>query len=199
VQLRAVLRVAARHPVRVMFPMVATIDELRQARSLLEEARSELGAEPVETGVMIEVPAAALAAAAFAAEADFLSIGTNDLAQYTMAAERGNVGVAALTDALHPPVLRLIREVADAGAAHGTPVAVCGELASEPLAVPLLVALGVDELSVSPPLVPAIKEAVRAVDGSAAAALAERALEADSAAAVRSLLAEATTAEAAVG
>jgi phosphoenolpyruvate-protein phosphotransferase len=199
VQLRAVLRAAARHDMRVMFPMVATIDEFRRARSLLEEARVELGAEPVEVGVMVEVPAAALAADALAREAAFLSIGTNDLAQYTMAAERGNERVAALTDALHPPVLRLIRDVAAAAAAHGRPVAVCGEVASEALAVPLLIGLGVDELSVSPPLAPAIKEAVRRVSRPAAVALAERALVAESASAVRALLAEATAREAAVG
>jgi phosphoenolpyruvate-protein phosphotransferase len=198
-QLRAVLRAAARHDVRVMFPMVASVDELRRARSLLEEARVELGAEAVEVGVMVEVPAAALAADALAREAAFLSIGTNDLAQYTMAAERGNDRVAALTDALHPPVLRLIRDVATAAAAHGRPVAVCGEVASEALAVPLLVGLGVDELSVSPPLVPAIKEAVRGVSRAGAVVLAERALAAESAAEVRALLAEATAHEAAVG
>jgi phosphocarrier protein FPr len=198
-QLRAVLRVAARHDVKVMFPMVATIGEFREARSFLDEASVELGAEAVEVGAMVEVPAAALAADALAREADFLSIGTNDLAQYTMAAERGNQRVAALTDALHPPVLRLIRDVAAAAAAHGIPVAVCGEVASDALAVPLLLGLGVGELSVSAPLVPAIKEAVRTVSESAAGALAERALEAESAAAVRALLAETSATPTVVG
>ena len=116
-----------------------------------------------------------------------------------MAAERGNDRVAALTDALHPPVLRLIRDVAAAAAAHGIPVAVCGEVASEALAVPLLVGLGVGELSVSAPLVPVIKEAVRTVSGSAAGALAERALEAESATAVRALLAETAATSTVVG
>jgi phosphocarrier protein FPr len=139
---------------------------------------------------MIEVPAAALSAATFAAEAEFFSLGTNDLAQYTMAAERGNDQVATLTDALHPPVLRLIAAVTAAAAERGLPVAVCGELASDPLAVAVLVGLGVDELSVGPPLVPVIKQAVRTIDSGAAAALADHALGLDSAAAVRALLAD---------
>ena len=196
-QLRAVLRAAADHPVRVMFPMVSTPAEYREAVSLLADARRELqakgvaSAEAVETGVMIEVPAAALAASALAADAAFLSIGTNDLAQYTMAAERGNDAVAGLADAFHPAVLRLIESTAVAAAAAGRPVAVCGELASEPLAVPLLIGLGIDELSVSVPLVSAVKEAVRNVDASAARELAQRALAAESAAEVRALAAAA--------
>jgi phosphoenolpyruvate-protein kinase (PTS system EI component) len=153
----------------------------------------------LEVGAMVEVPSAVHMASELAERLDFLSIGTNDLAQYTMAAERGNDRVTALTDPLHPPVLRLIRGVATAAAAHGRPVAVCGEVASDALAVPLLVGLGVDELSVSPPLVPAIKETVRGVSKAAAVALAERALVAESASAVRALLADATAPEAAVG
>ncbi len=154
-QLRAALRAAAEGPVSLMFPMISEVGELHAARALLERARGELLAEgvptgEVEVGAMVEVPAAALLADVLAAEVDFLSIGTNDLVQYTMAAERGNAGVAGLSDPLHPAVLRLIARVCEAGAAHGCRVAVCGEAASDPAAVPILVGLGVDELSVTP-------------------------------------------------
>jgi multiphosphoryl transfer protein len=137
--------------------------------------------------VMIEVPSAALRAGALAREADFFSIGTNDLTQYTLAAERGNAGVAAIADPLHPAVLELVRRTCDAGRWTG----VCGELASDPLATPLLLGLGVRELSMSPPAIPFVKRAVRATDLDEATRLAERALACDSAAEVRALLAEA--------
>jgi phosphocarrier protein FPr len=177
-----------------MFPMVSEAGELRQALALLEEARRSLadegrGAGEVEVGAMVEVPAAALAAAALAAQVDFLSIGTNDLVQYTMAAERGNAGVARLSDPVHPAVLRLVAAVTEAAGRHACRVAVCGEAGSDPAAVPLLVGLGVDELSVAPARVPLVKEAVRAVDTDAARALAARALELEGAAAVRELVA----------
>jgi multiphosphoryl transfer protein len=192
-QLRAALRVAAEHPLKVMFPMVSTLAEYRDALSVLARAReqlSERGEAPgqLEVGVMIEVPAAALAADAFAREVDFFSIGTNDLVQYTMAAERGNEAVSGLADGLHPSVLRLIRSVTEAAEAHGKWVGVCGELGSDPQAVPLLVGLGVSELSVNPPAVPATKETVREVDAGAAAALAGEALGLDSAEEVRALV-----------
>jgi multiphosphoryl transfer protein len=193
-QLRAALRAAAAHPLKVMFPMVATLAEYREAVSVLARARQRLeqrGDRPgrIEVGVMIEVPAAALAAEAFAHEVDFFSIGTNDLVQYTMAAERGNERVAGLADGLHPSVLRLIGAVAEAAEAHGKWVGVCGELASEPPAVPVLIGLGVSELSVSPPAIPATKEAVRHVDAEAATALAGEALRLASAEDVRALVA----------
>jgi phosphoenolpyruvate-protein kinase (PTS system EI component) len=177
-----------------MFPMVATLEEYRQARSVLARAREELErsgtAVPaeLEVGVMIEVPAAALAAELFAPEVDFFSIGTNDLTQYTMAAERGNASVAELADGLHPAVLRLIRTVAAAAEGHGRQVAVCGELASDPVAVPALVGLGVTELSANAPAIPAVKEAVRSIDAGEARALAEQAQGLSSADEVRSLL-----------
>jgi phosphocarrier protein FPr len=120
---------------------------------------------------------------------DFFSIGTNDLAQYTMAAERGNDAVAGLADGLHPAILRLIRAVSEAAEAHGKWVGVCGELASDPAAVPLLVGLGVSELSVNPPAIPATKEAVRQLDAGAAADLAGEALRLASAEDVRALVA----------
>jgi phosphocarrier protein FPr len=199
-QLRAALRAAAEHPLKVMFPMVATLEEYRQARSALERVREELEhagtpvTEKLEVGVMIEVPAAALAAESFAPEIDFFSIGTNDLTQYTMAAERGNAAVAGLADGLHPSVLRLIRVVADAAGRHGRWVGVCGELASDPVAVPVLVGLGVTELSANAPAIPAVKQAVRRVDVGAAHALAEQALGLASAREVR-VLVEAGAAE----
>jgi multiphosphoryl transfer protein len=186
-QLRAALRVAAEHPLKVMFPMVSTLEEYRAALSLLGDAGD------LEVGIMVEVPAAALAAEVFAPEVDFFSLGTNDLVQYTMAAERGNEAVAGLADGLHPSVLRLIRGVVEAAEAHGKWVGVCGELGSDPAAVPLLVGLGVSELSVNPPAIPGTKEAVRRVNAAAAANLAEEALRLDSAAAVRALVAEAAT------
>jgi phosphoenolpyruvate-protein phosphotransferase/dihydroxyacetone kinase phosphotransfer subunit len=193
-QLRAALRAAAAHPLKVMFPMVATLAEYRRAVSVLTRAREQLeqAGEMVgqmEVGIMVEVPAAALAAEAFAPEVDFFSIGTNDLTQYTLAAERGNERLAGLADALHPSVLRLIQAVTESAQRHGKWVGVCGELASEPLAVPALVGLGVTELSVNPPAIPTIKEAVRQVDSRAAAALAREALRLASADEVRALLA----------
>jgi multiphosphoryl transfer protein len=193
-QLRAALRVAAEHPLKVMFPMVTTLVEYREAVSVLARAREQLrgrGEIPgeMEVGIMVEVPAAALAAEAFAAEVDFFSIGTNDLVQYTMAAERGNEAVAGLADGLHPAVLRLIRTVAEAAEAHGKWVGVCGELASDPAAVPLLVGLGVSELSVNPPAIPATKEAVRHVNIETAGPLARDAVRLSSAEDVRALIA----------
>ncbi len=187
-QLRAVTRLATEHPVRVMFPMVTTLAELRGALDLLRRNRSSR--DRLEVGMMVEVPAAALLAERFAPELDFFSIGTNDLAQYVMAADRTNRDVAGLADALHPAVLRAVALVAEAAATHEIRVAVCGELAGDPAAVPLLLGLGVRELSAGPRSVPAVKAAVRAVRADDARALARAALSLDSAEAVRSLLAE---------
>jgi phosphoenolpyruvate-protein kinase (PTS system EI component) len=193
-QLRAILRVAADHPVRVMFPMVATLEELRAGRAAVERARSALvdagraAPDGIDVGVMIEVPSAALGADRLAEEADFFSVGTNDLSQYTLAAERGNERVAALADALHPAVLQLIRLAATAAASMGRWTGVCGELAGDPLAAPLLIGLGVTELSMSAPAIPHVKQVVRRTDLPSALALAERALATSSAAEVRDLL-----------
>ncbi|HEY0536336.1 MAG TPA: phosphoenolpyruvate--protein phosphotransferase [Actinoplanes sp.] len=181
VQLRAMLRVARDHPVNIMFPMVSTVDEVIAARRLLDHAPDAL-----RVGIMVEVPAAALKAASFAPYVDFVSIGTNDLTQYTLAAERGNAALAALADGLDPGVLRLIDTVCRAAEGHFE-VAVCGELAADPAAVPVLTGLGVHELSVAPPTVPAVKELVRGLDMKAAAALAAAALSQPSAEAVRAL------------
>jgi phosphocarrier protein FPr len=140
---------------------------------------------------MVEVPAAALQADSLAREADFLSIGTNDLAQYVLAMDRGHPGLASRVDGLEPAVLRLIAEAARAGRAHGRRVAVCGELASDGQALPVLLGLGATELSVSAPNIPAIKARVRELDLGECRALAERALAAESAAEVRALLPDA--------
>ena len=195
-QLRAVLRTAAEYPLKVMFPMVATLEEYRQAKAVLADVRAGLeraGAptpDELDVGVMIEVPAAALAAEQFAPEVDFFSLGTNDLTQYTMAAERGNAAVAGLADGLHPSVLRLIRTVAEAASERGKWAGICGELASDPVAVPVLVGLGIAELSANAPAIPAVKQAVRGLDGEAARDLAEQALELSSSAEVRQLVAD---------
>lgn len=192
-QMRAILRAAGLAQIHVMLPMVTTIDELRQARAIFEQERASLGAPPVPLGVMIEVPAAALAADALAREADFFSVGTNDLTQYALAVDRGHPRIAALADALHPAVLRLVGMAADAAHAHGRWIGVCGGVAADPAAIPLLVGLGVDELSVPVPAIPAVKECVRALDTGACRRLAARALAAESAAAVRALTAETPT------
>jgi multiphosphoryl transfer protein len=198
-QLRAVLRTAAEYPLKVMFPMVATLEEYRQAKAMLADVRAGLeraGAptpEELDVGVMIEVPAAALAAEQFAPEVDFFSLGTNDLTQYTMAAERGNASVAGLADGLHPSVLRLIGTLAEAANGHGKWAGVCGELASDPVAVPVLIGLGIAELSANAPAIPAVKQAVRAIDSEAARDLAEHAVELSSAAEVRKLVADEAT------
>jgi multiphosphoryl transfer protein len=189
-QLRAVVRVAeAGHRVRVMFPMVATLEELLAGGAALEEARAARGpAARLEVGIMIEVPAAALNAAALAEHVDFFSIGTNDLTQYTAAADRGNEHVAALNDPLHPAVLRLIRATVQGAEIHGRWVGVCGELAADPGVAALLIGLGVTELSMAAPAVAEVKEAVRRTETGAARQLAERALACGSTQEVRALL-----------
>jgi multiphosphoryl transfer protein len=185
-QLGAILRVAADHPLRVMFPMVASADELRAANDLLDRA----GERPptLEVGVMVEVPSAALLADRLAEHADFFSIGTNDLTQYTMAADRGNVRVSALADAVHPAVLRSIRMTVEAADERGRWVGVCGELAGDTDATALLLGLGVRELSMGAPSIALVKRAVRAVDLAAARAVASDALSCATAAEVRELL-----------
>jgi phosphocarrier protein FPr len=191
-QLRAILRVAAEHDnVKMMFPMVAALSELRAARALLDEERAALGVDPpLEVGIMVEVPAVAVAAERFAREADFFSIGTNDLAQYTVAAERGNEHVADLATGPVPAVLALVDAVVRGAHAHDRWVGVCGELAGDPLAAALLVGLGVTELSMAPPRIPDVKEALRGLDTGEAEAVARAALEADDAEAVRALAAQ---------
>jgi multiphosphoryl transfer protein len=192
IQLRAAVRVSREYPIRVMFPMVATVSELRAARRALEKAIQAEGggAEPekLEVGIMVEIPAAALAALSLAEDADFFSIGTNDLAQYTLAADRTNTRVSPLADAFHPAVLRLIQAAVAGAAPRHREVAVCGELAGQRGAAQLLIGLGIRELSVAVPLVAEVKAAVREIDLGAARRLAERALRLPDAEAVRSLI-----------
>lgn len=188
-QLRAVVRVAHDTPVSLMFPMVSTVAELLAARRALEAAVDGEGrGRPagLQMGMMVEVPAAALKTAAFAPYVDFFSVGTNDLTQYALAAERGNPAVRALGDPYDPGVLRLVAEVC-AGAGPAL-VAVCGELAADPQAAALLVGLGVRELSVGPRAVPAVKQAVRGLEAAAAGPVAARALAATGPDEVRALL-----------
>ena len=186
-QLAAIARVAFDHPVDVMFPMITTVDELLTARGLLDDAVRAVGRggpADLRVGIMVEVPATALKAAAFAPHVDFLSIGTNDLTQYALAAERGNAELAALADPLDPGVLALI----GVAAACDVLVAVCGELAGDEQAAAVLLGLGVRELSVVPAAVARVKEAVRHVDLAAAEELARQALAAPDAATVRRML-----------
>lgn len=191
-QLRAILRTSADHPVAIMFPMIATLAELEQATIHLDAVRSELIANgqplgEVDVGVMIEVPSAALTAASLAPHVAFFSIGTNDLTQYAMAAERGNPDVAGLADPLHPAVLRLIADVCTGAQTAGRWVGVCGELASDAAATAILIGLGARELSVAAPRIGDVKAAVRGIDLIAATDLARAALTCDSADAVRQL------------
>jgi len=159
-QLRAILEAAPLGDVHVMFPMIASLDELRAARRILDEEQRGAGVS-VRVGVMIEVPSAALTAGQLAREVDFFSIGTNDLTQYTLAMDRGHPKLAPLADALHPAVLKLISLTVEGAHAHGKWVGVCGGLAAEPIAVPVLLGMGVDELSVPVPAIAAVKALVR--------------------------------------
>jgi multiphosphoryl transfer protein len=187
-QLRAIYRAAAHAgKARIMFPMVSDIGEWRELRQAADEARAAVNGPEVELGIMIEVPSAALMAHAFAPELDFFSIGTNDLTQYTLAADRGNPNLSSLSDGLHPAVLRLIQHTVDAAHAVGRWVGVCGELAADPQAVPILTGLGVDELSVNMSAVPVVKAQVRQMTFSAAQDLAKQALTCASAGQVRAL------------
>ncbi|SOD98210.1 phosphoenolpyruvate--protein phosphotransferase [Caenispirillum bisanense] len=189
-QLRAIMRAATRAPegaVKVMFPMIGTLEEFREAKAMLEEARAEIGAPRVEVGIMVEVPSAALMAPEFAREVDFFSIGTNDLTQYTLAIDRLHPTLTRKADGLHPSVLRLIRAVVDAAHPHGCWVGVCGNMAAERVAAPILIGLGVDELSVSPPAVAGLKAQIRGLSYGECRELAEAALACRTAADVRRL------------
>jgi phosphocarrier protein FPr len=190
-QLRAALRVAVDHPVKVMFPMVATIGELEAALDAVAAARSATGVDaPLEVGIMVEVPSAAIEARQLAGKADFFSIGTNDLTQYTMAAERGNEHVGDLLTGPQPAVLRLVSDTVDGAEASGRWVGVCGELAGDPASAILLVGLGVRELSMAPPLVAEVKAALREVTIADAAEVARRALDARDASDARAMAAQ---------
>ena len=186
-QLRSILRAAEFGKLRIMFPMVADVSEWRAARAMVEELRAELNVPPVELGIMIEVPSAALMADAFAPEVDFFSVGTNDLTQYTLAMDRMHPSLAGKSDGLHPAVLRLIGRTVEAAHANGKWVGVCGELGADPQAVPILIGLGVDELSVSVPAIPTVKAQVRSLKLEEAKSLAKQALTCAMAQEVRAL------------
>lgn len=182
VQLRAILRASAHNPgLRIMYPMVSSAGEVDQANALLEECKAELAAagvahnRDIEAGVMIEIPSAALTADLIAPKVKFFSIGTNDLVQYTLAVDRVNERVAHLYEPTHPAVLRLIRETVEAGRRHGIWTGVCGEMAGNPILAPLLLGLGVEELSTSPGAVPLVKDVIRHIRYTEALELAEAA------------------------
>ncbi|PTQ07821.1 phosphoenolpyruvate--protein phosphotransferase [Sphingomonas oleivorans] len=188
-QFRAILSAVPMHQCRIMVPMIVDRDELRAVRAIFDDAAKAMGiSAKVPFGVMIETPSAALLADSIAAEADFLSIGTNDLTQYALAADRGNPALAAKIDPLHPAVLRLIAQTGIGAAAHGRWVGVCGGLASDPAAAPVLIGLGVTELSAPPSVIASLKAKVRTLRLEHCRAVAERALAAASADEVRALL-----------
>jgi phosphoenolpyruvate-protein phosphotransferase len=196
VQLRALLRASVRGKLRIMFPMIATIEELRSAKAILAAERRALEAkgiavsDGIEVGIMIEIPAAAMMADQLAEEAGFFSVGTNDLVQYSMAADRMNPKLAYLNQALHPAVLRLLGGVARAAKASGIMAGVCGEMAADRLAIPLLVGMGFEELSMSAASIPASRQAISRIDSSEARALYGRAKELQTAEEVRRLVKE---------
>lgn len=181
-QLRAILRASAGGGVKLMFPMISGLGELREAKRLLDECRGELRSEgrsfdeKMEVGMMIEVPSAAVIADLLAREVDFFSLGTNDLVQYTVAADRGNEHIAHLYEPTHPAVVRLIKQTIDAAHRAGIWVGVCGEMGGDPVMTPLLLGLGVDELSCGASVLPRVKRAVRSLDDNACRSLAADAL-----------------------
>ncbi len=187
-QVRAILRAAQYGSLRIMFPMVADITEWRAARAIVKEIQAELKAPDVELGIMIEVPSAALMADAFAPEVDFFSVGTNDLTQYTLAMDRMHPTLAGKADGLHPAVLRLIAKTVEAAHKAGKWVGICGELGSDSQAIPILVGLGVDELSVSVPTIPTVKAQIRSLTKGEAETLAQQVLQCASANEVRAIM-----------
>lgn len=168
-----------------MFPMIADLSELRAARALVEAVRAELGAPAVEIGIMVEVPSAALMVDVLAPEVDFFSIGTNDLTQYTLAMDRMHPTLATHADGLHPAVLRLIASTVQVAHAAGKWVGICGDLGADAIAVPILVGLGVDELSISVPTIPIVKAQIRALSLAQGQERASQALTCATAAEVR--------------
>jgi phosphotransferase system enzyme I (PtsI) len=182
-QIRGILRAAVHGRLRIMFPMISGVEELRQARALIEAVREELHrdgtrhAPDVPVGIMIEVPAAALIADRLAGEVDFFSIGTNDLIQYVLAIDRGNAAVSYLYQPLHPAILGMIRNVVEVAAARGVRTAVCGEMAADPMAAAVLIGLGVTELSMNPAAIPAVKQMIRSVTAADCRAIADGSLK----------------------
>ncbi len=182
-QLRAILRASSRFNVRIMFPFISGIEELRLAKAVLAEADAELKRERIphderiKVGIMIELPSAVMTAEKLAEECDFFSIGTNDLIQYTLAADRANEMVSSYYKSFHPAILRMIQATVKAGHRSQKPVAICGELGGNPIAAPLLIGLGIDEISTNSTSIPEIKKIVRALSASDCKRIAERALK----------------------
>jgi phosphoenolpyruvate-protein kinase (PTS system EI component) len=187
-QLAAILRVEPRGLARILLPMVTDLEELRRVRAIAEDCAREAGVELPPIGVMIETPSAALLSDQLARVADFLSIGTNDLSQYTLAMDRGHAELAPRLDALHPAVLRLISAVTHAGRISGKSVSVCGAMGSDVEALPILIGLGVHEVSATAAMVPRLKRTARLLDAGQCRELARRALDQESADAVRKLV-----------
>ncbi|EDY19819.1 phosphoenolpyruvate-protein phosphotransferase [Chthoniobacter flavus Ellin428] len=186
-QLRAIYRASVTGPVKIMFPMIATLEDLRAAKEIAEQVRTELGVPPVEIGIMVEVPSAAAMAAEFARECDFFSIGTNDLTQYVLAMDRMHAALAKQVDGLHPAVLRMIDQTVRGAQSAGKWVGVCGGIAGEPRGAVILAGLGVTELSMSIPSVAAVKAYLRGISHTQAQTFAKRALACQGADAVREL------------
>jgi phosphoenolpyruvate-protein phosphotransferase len=195
-QLRAILRAGAGHNLKIMFPMVATRDEILRAREALDQARHDLvtagipHAEGIEVGIMVETPASAILAPVLATEVDFFSIGSNDLTQYTLASDRGNDRLSHLYRPLDPSVLQLIRHVIEAAHASGKWVGLCGELAGQGAAIPILLGLGLDEFSMTPRAIPLAKRLIRRLDYSEMQGLARQVLDLGSATEVEAHMAE---------
>lgn len=187
-QLRAILRASQHGNLLIMFPMVGDIEEYRQARAMIDELEKELSIPRVSTGIMIEVPSAALMADVLAQDVDFFSIGTNDLTQYTLAMDRMHSALAGKQDGLHPAVLRLIAKTIEGAHKHGKWAGICGELGSDPFAVPILIGLGIDELSMNVPSVPMVKAQIRTLKVPELQELAGQALECSTASEVRELV-----------
>lgn len=193
-QMRAIWRIGPGYSVKVMFPMVASVEEVRWLRQLVADTEEELRSEGapiverIEIGIMVEVPSIAVQAFHVAPLVDFFSIGTNDLTQYTLAVDRTNAAVASLSDPFHPAVLGLIARTAEAGQRFGKPVSVCGELAGDPLATAFLLGCGVSSLSMTPLLIPSIKAAIRSLDIEQASTIARQVLDLPTAEETRALL-----------
>jgi phosphotransferase system enzyme I (PtsI) len=186
-QLRAIVRASAEGNVKMMFPMISGVAEVKKALAMLDEVRAELQQKSIpfnadmEVGAMIEIPSAALTADLIAREVDFFSIGTNDLVQYSLAVDRGNERIAYLYEPTHPAIIVLLKRIVEAGHAHGIWVGLCGEMATDPVLTPLLVGLGLDELSANAISVPAVKRVIRSVKMCEAQKLVEQALQCSSA------------------
>jgi phosphocarrier protein FPr len=187
-QFRAILKASKSGSIDVMFPMVSSLSEFREAKKIFQEEADKLGVELPKTGIMVEVPVVAAMAEQFAKEVDFFSVGTNDLAQYTMAVDRGHPKLAHLADGLNPGMLSLIANAANAIHKYGKTISVCGGIASDFYAVPVLVGLGIDKLSASVPSIPAVKAQVRELSLEDCKELAQKALEAESAVEVKKLV-----------